>query len=373
LDRTCFYPTSGGQRHDNGRINDVPVQDVYARDADGAVVHLLAERVRADQVQGAVDWPTRFDHMQQHTGQHILSQAFVQVAQATTVGFHMSAKSSSLDLDVEQLPAEKITEAESLSNEIVWENRPVTVRFVDATEAQRLPLRKIPEAKDGMLRVVAIDSFDISACGGTHVARAGEVGLIKVINTERLGGKCRIEFLCGRRALTDYDRKNMVLQQLSGEMTTGYWELEKSIAKLREELKSARRSLKQKTNQLNQAEAENLVGVGSQFGDVLLIRKAFKQRDPQELRALAGRLAKRAKTIVLIGLSGKKAQLIFARSDDIEVSMNTVLQDALPLLGDASGGGSAKFAQGGGQHAGEQQILEALHAGEHIVRTILIG
>ncbi|UCG25801.1 MAG: hypothetical protein JSW55_07375, partial [Chloroflexota bacterium] len=215
--------------------------------------------------------------------------------------------------------------------------------------------------------------FDLSACGGTHVARTGEVGLIKVVKTEHVGGKCRIEFLCGQRALTDYDRKNKVLERLSGEMTTGYWELEKSIAKLRSELKSTRRALKQRTSQLHIVEAENLIGVSTHLGEVLLIRRVFNKRDPQDLRALVGRLTKRANTIVLIGLSGEKAQLIFARSDNMEVPMNAVLQEVLPMLGDASGGGSAKFAQGGGQEVGEQQIHEVLHAAEQIVRSMLTG
>ncbi|UCG23505.1 MAG: hypothetical protein JSW55_15360 [Chloroflexota bacterium] len=218
-----------------------------------------------------------------------------------------------------------------------------------------------------------IDSFDMSACGGTHVARTGEVGLIKVTKTERLGGKCRIEFFCGQRALTDYDRKNKILERLSGEMTTGYWELERSIAKLRDELKSARRSLKHNTDQLHHFEAENLARAGNQIGDVLVINKAFNHRDPRELRSLAGRLAKRDKTVILIGLSGPKAQLIFARSDDMEVPMNAALQEALQLLGDASGGGSATFAQGGGQKASERQILDAMRAAEQFVRSMLTG
>ena len=374
LDRTFFYPTSGGQPHDIGLIDNIPVQNVYVRDQDGAVVHLLSADPEADIVEGEIAWERRFDHMQQHTGQHILSQAFLRVAGATTVGFHMSAESSTLDLDVPsgKLSAENLVEAEQLSNQIVWENRPMNLQFVTAAEAHKLPLRKFPETKDGVLRLVAVDSFDLSACGGTHVARTGEIGMIKVVKTERQRRNVRVEFLCGRRALADYDRKNLILGRLSGEMTTSYWEVESSVARLREDLKQAQRSLKKKTSLLLQLEAQNLVTSGTSYGDAAVICKVFENRDPQELRRLVSYLTASAGIVALIGLAGAKAQLVFARSDNLTVPINQVLKEVLPMIGKATGGGTAKFAQGGGPAANTRQVAAALQSAQEFIHTLLV-
>jgi alanyl-tRNA synthetase len=374
LDRTFFYPTSGGQPYDTGLINGLSVENVYIRDEDDAVVHLMSADPQSDDVEGEVAWDRRFDHMQQHTGQHILSQAFVRIAGAPTIGFHMSAESSTLDLDIEagELSEESLIEAERLSNKIIWENRPVNLQFVTAAQAQNLPLRKLPDAKDGVLRLVSIDAYDLSACGGTHVARTGEIGIIKVVKTERQKKKIRLEFLCGGRALADYDRKNLVLGRLSAEMTTGYWEIESSVTRLRDDLKTAQRSHKRKTNQLLSIEAKNLVAHGTHYGDTAIICKVFENRDPQELRRLVGQVASSANTVVLVGLAGAKAQLIFARSDNVNVRVNQVLQQVLPILGEATGGGSEKFAQGGGSAATTEQVAMALQAAEKAIRPILL-
>lgn len=374
LDRTNFYPTSGGQPHDTGVINDVAVHDVYMRDEDNAVVHLLSDNPQTDEVVGEVAWDRRFDHMQQHTGQHILSQAFLRVAGAATVGFHMSAASSTLDLDIAAggLSAEKLFEAEQLSNEIVWENRPVNVQFVTISEAQNLPLRKLPPAKDDVLRLVEIDSFDISACGGTHVARTGEIGMIKVVRTERQKKNLRVEFLCGSRALRDYDQKNSILTRLSGEMTTSYTEVERSVTHLREELKQTQRSLKKKTNLLLQVEAQELFSRGTRHGDVTVICEVFGNRDSQECRRLVGQLTSNDNVVALIGISGAKALLMFACSRNLKIPIDQVLMEVLPMLGDVTGGGSDRFAQGGGAAANGKDVAAALQAAEKITRGLLL-
>lgn len=373
LDRTYFYPTSGGQPHDRGTLSGATVTEVEIREEDGVVIHWLATRAGDDIGSGAlagqVDWGRRFDHMQQHTGQHVLSQAFERVAGAATVGFHMSAESSTLDLDIVELSQEQIAQAELLANQVVWQNRPVTVRFVSAAEARQLPLRKIPPPKDGQLRLVSIDSFDLSACGGTHVRQTGEIGLIKVTGSQRQGGNVRLEFLCGRRALEDYDQKNLVLARLSSEMTTGYRQIEKAIARLRADLKQANRALKRKSEALIGREAQDLARQAAELDGARLITRLFADRDVDELRRLAGRLAAADKTIVLFGLAGAKSQLLFTRSADLDLPVNDLLNQVLPMLGDASGGGSPKFAQGGGPAAAEPQVRRALEAAEERVRV----
>jgi alanyl-tRNA synthetase len=371
LDRTCFYPTSGGQPFDRGEIDGAEVEEVLVREEDGAVIHWLAGEPRSDDVTGRVEWPRRFDHMQQHTGQHILSQAFERVAGAATVSFHMGDEASTLDLDVSQLTPEQVAQGEMLANTIVWEDRPVAVQFVTPEQALQMPLRKIPPAKNGLLRLVSIESFDLSACGGTHVRRCGEVGQIKVTKSERQGGNVRLEFLCGRRALEDYERKNAVLARLSAEMTTGYWEIGNSVARLQADLKQANRALKSRTEELVRFEARDLARSASAVGGVHIVAQAFANRDPGELRRLASHLAAGPRTVVLIGLAGAKAQLLFARSEDLALPLNELLREMLPLLGEATGGGSPKFAQGGGPAASEAELKRVLESAESWVRERL--
>jgi alanyl-tRNA synthetase len=184
LDRTCFYPTSGGQPHDTGVLNGLPVVDVVLREADGAVMHVLGGPATLDgpRVSGQIDWSRRFDHMRHHTGQHILSQAFVQLAQADTVGFHLSPDSVTIDLNRTDIGPATLDAAEDLANQIMAEDRPVRAYFPSDEELVMLKLRKVPDV-EGAFRVVDIQDFDQNACGGTHVARTGEIGIIKVLRS----------------------------------------------------------------------------------------------------------------------------------------------------------------------------------------------
>jgi alanyl-tRNA synthetase len=353
------------------------VEEVIVDESEGQVIHYVSaesdyERLRDSQIHGRVDWSRRFDHMQQHTGQHILSQAFERIAGVATVGFHMGAESSTLDLDANRLTVEHVDAAEDLANNIVWEDRDVSIQSVDAAAAEQLPLRKIPPARNGLLRLVSVEGFDLSACGGTHVRRSGEIGLVKIVKLERVGGKSRVEFLCGKRALVDYRRKHLVLARLSGEMTTGYWELENSVARLRDDLKQANRALKAKTEALLTVEAQALAKDATNYLGTHLICHHFNNREPGELRNLASRLTGNERTVVLFGLAGDKSQMLFARSNDVEIAMNEVLTNILPLLGNATGGGSPKFAQGGGPQVKDSQLVQVLAAAEDLVQDMLV-
>jgi alanyl-tRNA synthetase len=201
LDRTAFYPTSGGQPFDTGTLGSARVVDVVDAD-DHTIVHVIDARLEPGPVHGRIDWDRRFDHMQQHTGQHVLSAAFDRVLNVRTVGFHLGSTTSTIDLSREVSAAE-ILRVEDEANQVVWQDRPVTIRFAEADEAARLPLRK-EIAREGPLRLVEVQDFDLSACGGTHVARTGAIGIIAVAASERFRGGSRIEFLCGSRALDGY-------------------------------------------------------------------------------------------------------------------------------------------------------------------------
>jgi len=209
LDRTAFYPTSGGQPFDTGTLGAFRVLDVVDDD-DGSIWHGVgpesadpASRVPrpepGHQIHGRIDWERRFDHMQQHTGQHVLSAAFEHLFRVRTVSFHMGTEASTIDLAHETTPAQ-IEAAEQAANAVVWDDRPVAIRFASPEEAATLPLRKEP-VREGTLRLIDVDGFDLSACGGTHVARTGAIGVIAVSRWERFKGGQRVEFLCGGRAL----------------------------------------------------------------------------------------------------------------------------------------------------------------------------
>jgi alanyl-tRNA synthetase len=360
LDRTYFYPTSGGQPNDTGTINGVTVVDVTTRKEDAAVVHWLAGEVTGDEVTGVVDWARRFDHMQHHTGQHILSQAFVQVASASTVGFHLSGESVTIDLDRSGLSDAQVNVVEDLANQIVFADRPVTARLVKADETEGVRMRKLPEhlLTDG-LRVIDIDGFDVTACGGTHVARTGEIGIIKVLKLEKRGDKLRVEFRCGGRALRDYREKNAIANQLSADLTCALSDLPQAVGRLQEDFKAAQRALKAATNTLLDYEAERLLQLADTDHQMRLVAQDFPDRDFNEVRGLATRLAQNERTVALLAASGAKAQLVFARSADLPWDMNALLKQILPLIG-----GQPPMAQGGGSPAGSEQVKTALAAAQ---------
>ena len=367
LDRTYFYPTGGGQPHDTGEIDGAQVLDVFTREGDSAVVHVLDKPVSADQVTCRVNWTRRFDHMQQHTGQHILSRAFVNVAEAQTVGFHLSDDSVTIDLNRLGLDDQAIAQVEDLANRIIVEDHPVSVRIVNPDDAEGIRMRKLPEhLHTNGLRVVDIDGFDVTACGGTHVARTGEIGLIKILRLEKRGDKTRVEFRCGGRALSDYRLKNAVVYQLTSLLTCGIDELPQAITRLQDSLKTAQSALKAATQQLLEAEATQLLASAEERNGIKLIKSVFPNRDAAEIRTLASKLTQTPGVIALLGTTGERANLVFARSADLSHDMNALLKQALARIPEGRGGGQAAMAQGGG-NANAEQLTAALDEAERTI------
>lgn len=363
LDPGYFYPTSGGQPHDTGELRrgdeTARVIDVVERESDGAVLHVLDRPLPPGPVAAIIDRDRRLDHMRHHTGQHILSQAFIRVAAAETVGFHLSNQSVTIDLDRTDLGATEIDAAEALANAIIQADTPVSVRFVTTAEADALPLRKTPPSRDGRLRLIDIEGFDLTACGGTHVARAGEVGLVKIARTERRGATTRVEFLCAGRALADYRAKQDVVRQLGELLTTGAAELPAIVAKLQEENKALRVDLRRQGDALLALEAAQLLAAAEPLGTARLVTHVFTGRTPDELRRLATALAEAGGTVALLGLAGERSQIVFARSADAPGDMGALLKPALAALG-GRGGGSPTLAQGGGPAADEAAVAAVL-------------
>lgn len=363
LDRTAFYPTGGGQPNDRGYLNQIEVVDVVAADDEAStVLHLLAESLPENEVVGRVEWPRRFDLMQQHTGQHILSQAFIQAADAETVAFHLSddARDGALTIDLNRagLQPDAIDAAEDLANRIVGEDRAVTARFVDRAELAALPLRKSPVVT-GAIRVVEIDGFDWSACGGTHVARTGAVGQIKIVQADRRGDETRVEFRCGRRALIDYRRKNELIRRVAADRSIGFWDLDQAMARLVADNKSLYKQLQEAQARILEFEARELLSDLRQRDGCGVALRAWRDRGVTELRQLAKQIIARPQTVALLGSSGDKPALVFARSGDLPFDMNALVREAAARLG-GKGGGSPDFAQAGGPPAGDEQVRDAV-------------
>ncbi len=378
LDRTAFYPTSGGQPFDRGILGGVQVVDVLVRDSDDAVLHLLDAPLADEltEIVGEIDWERRFDHMQQHTGQHILSQAFLQVAQAQTVAFHLGSESATVDLAGrwQLAPAETASacpsfhedvagwmeQAELLANQIVWEDRPVTALSVPPSGLSDVPLRK-PPAVTGDVRVVQVAGFDWSACGGTHVAHTGEIGLVKIVKWERRGDELRVEFRCGRRALDDYRLKNGLVNRLAAGFNVGYWELDQAVERLASEAKELRSRLREAGQALAQYEAAGLRAAAPRVAGVRLVVRNLPGRSAQEMRELARHLVAEPDVVALLGVGDHKAQFCFARSSNVDIDMVSLVRDTAEALGARRGGGQPDFAQGGGPLAGVQQLEAALN------------
>lgn len=362
LDQTYFYPTSGGQPNDTGAINGVPVIDVISRDADGAVIHVLGGELRDDAAQGSVNWERRFDHMQQHTGQHILSQVFIEIADAKTVGFHLSADSLTIDLDKLNLAADVVNRVEDKANAVVFADRPVTARLMGMDEAGAR-MRKLPEKihTDGLRVIDIADGWDVTACGGTHVRATGEVGLIKVLRVEKRGDKTRVEFRCGERALRVFRAQNALVNQLTALLTCAVDEIVPGITRLQDDLRAAGRDLKAVKSALLDAEAASLIAETPVTNGLRVVKQVFADREVNDARLLTTKLVQRPDVIALVGVPGEKAQLIFARGEGVAQDMNALLKAALAGI-NGRGGGNASMAQGGGVPATTEEIAQVLAA-----------
>ena len=354
LDRTAFYPASGGQPHDTGDLGGVKVVDVQDQE-DGTIAHFVDGELEAgQQVAGTIDWGRRFDHMQQHTGQHVLSAAFVRTHQTPTVSFHLGAEGSTIDLARELSPS-AIAEAAGEANRIVWENRPVSIRFATKEEALALPLRK-ESVREGVLRLIDIDGFDLSACGGTHVERTGAIGMIAVVAWERFKGGLRIQFVCGGRAV---DAFTVLRDTVAGGvrlLSVLPHELPAAIERLQSDGKSLRRTLKAFQEQLAAHEAERLSGQGRRIQNITVVTEVMDGWDATGLKTLAAGLAERPAHVAVLITSGSPSLVAIARSRGVAVDSTAILKSLTARFG-GKGGGSPDLAQGGGLQGAADELV----------------
>jgi alanyl-tRNA synthetase len=355
LDRSAFYPTSGGQPADRGTLGDAHVVDVVDEEG-GRVAHIVDGRLEPGaEVVGRIDWDRRFDHMQQHTGQHLLSAALERLHGARTESFHLGAEASTIDLAGDQ-PADRIAAAEALANRVVWEDRGVGIRFVTDEEAARLPLRK-PPVKQGRLRLIEVEDFDLSACGGTHVSRTGEVGSVAVRGWERYKGGTRVEFVCGGRALRDLRVFRDAVTGATRALSVFPHELADGIVRLQTANKEAQREIRRLREQLAGYEGAALQARAERVGSVGLVLTSADTADAVALKALAA-AASAAEGIAAVIVSSSRPALVAAAAHESVPSLDCgLLVRAMCERFSGKGGGKPGLAQGGGLDAPSADLL----------------
>jgi alanyl-tRNA synthetase len=355
LDRTAFYPTSGGQPFDTGRLSTVEVVDVI--DEADTIVHLLSAPVaEGARVHGEIDWRRRFDHMQQHTGQHVLSAMFDRLFDNRTLSFHMGTDVSTIDLAREMTAAE-IDRAEADANRIVWDDRPVSIRFASSEEAERLPLRKEP-VRAGTLRLIEIPDCDLSACGGTHVARTGAIGTIAVVRAERFKGGTRVTFVCGGRALHELGSLRAAVEGSVRLLSVLPAELPAAVERMQTEAKKLRKTVRHLQELLAGHEAARLVVTAREVAGVRLVVETLAGWDASGLKAIASAVTASPHIVVVLCSASSPALVVAARSSDLSLDAAAVLKTLIDRFG-GRGGGKSDLAQGGGLIGAAEAIQQA--------------
>jgi len=362
LDRTAFYPTSGGQVFDTGWLEaqGARMRVVEVADQADRILHYL-ESVPAGlapgaQVHGAIDLSRRRDHMQQHSGQHVLSAAFLRLFEMPTVSFHMGDEVCTIDLETKSATAEQIDAAEDLANQVVMEDRPVEIRFVSLEEARGLGLRKLPPVEREQLRLIDIHDFDLTACGGTHVGSTGQIGPILVRKAEKVRQGVRVEFVCGGRGLAAARRDRLALNEAAGVLSAHIWEMPQQVRKLAEEGKAARKLRSDLLNELAELYAARLLRETPETNGFHLVARTFPDRDLEFVKLLAQKLVRTEgkRAVALLGAGEGSPALVFAQTAGLAFDMGALMKEALAASG-GRGGGTKDMAQGG---VGRAEMLE---------------
>ncbi|HWY70128.1 MAG TPA: DHHA1 domain-containing protein [Terriglobales bacterium] len=356
LDRTAFYPTSGGQPFDTGRLTtesksgvplEVAVDDVFEDEEEGEVWHRVAKVLPPGaKVRGLIDAERRRDHMQQHTGQHLLSAAFVQLLNAKTVSFHLGEEISTIDIDLPTASRDDLVRVERLSNEVIAQDRAIAVRYATREEAAQMGVRKLPE-REGEIRLIDIKDFDLNACGGTHAQSTGQIGGLLIRRTEKVKQGLRIEFVCGLRATKVARRDFEILSEASALYPCAPGDLPANIGKQREEARVVQKREGKLLEELAELKAAQLIHETANKPAPRVIVQVFEDRDANFAKLLAQKLTKStAGMIALLASAQTPPALVFARSSDLTPDMGSLLRELVTAAG-GRGGGGKDFAQGG--------------------------
>ena len=371
LDRSAFYPTSGGQIFDTGWLQAgdarLRICDVAEDERTAEVLHILEGDSSSLQpgaiVRGAVDVERRRDHMQQHSGQHVLSAAFEKLYGFATVSFHMGDESCTIDLATDSVSPKQLQAAERLANEVIAEDRPVEIRFATPEEARTMGVRKIPPAEREKLRLIDIHDFDLNACGGTHVRSTGQIGSILLRKTEKVKQGARVEFVCGLRAVNTARRDFESLTEAAALFSTHIWEVPQQIRKSMDEIKSAQKAQHRLLEEVADLQAERLLLSASEPRAYKLVVQYFADRDLGFIKMLAQKLTKKGQAVALLACGGEQPSLVFAQTPGLGNDMGAMMKQTVQALG-TRGGGNRDMAQGGapdGDRA-ETAIEEAAQA-----------
>jgi len=357
LDATCFYPEGGGQPADSGWLNEVQVMDVQSN--NGEVIHYTEKPVTGETVRGKIDWEKRFDFMQQHSGQHLLSQSLVRVGNYRTVSVHLGDSYTSVEIDAPQISEKEIYEVEKIANDAIGRNLPVETHWVNPSEVHRYHLRK-PPPKVEQVRVVQIEGFDSSSCGGTHVSRTGEVGIVKVIGQERIRGHVRLLAKIGQRAIQDYDRKIKLIQELKGMLSCGDEDIPARVNDLENKTRDLTRELARVQAELMETAAEKAARNARTIAGIEFISSVFENLNNQAMKAfLDPLLAAEHRIVLIMNINGQQFNWMIGHSLKSELNLNNLVKPLLPLIS-GRGGGQPELVQGGGSNLGgiQEFIIE---------------
>lgn len=333
LAETIFYPTGGGQPHDLGTINGIPILDVF--EEDGTVFHVLPEPLEGSSAHGVLDWPRRLDHMQQHSGQHLLSAIFQDEYGYRTESFHLGAEYCSIDITTPDLTRQEQLAAEARANELILEDLPVFTYTLQPEEFGQVPLRKIPDLP-GPLRIVEIQGFDYSPCSGTHVGKTGQIGLLKILKAERYKGMTRVYFLCGGRALEDYRRKHEICSELVALLAVPEGEVVERVSADLERRKELEKLVEELQGELLELRARELVSRSE--GPFFL---ELPEASIPEAQRLARAVLNLTQALVVINLGER---LVLAHNLPAGPNLGQLIKDQAQPLG-GRGGGSPTAAQ----------------------------
>jgi len=349
LDNTYFYPEGGGQPSDIGYIESTSV--VYVYEKEGNIYHVTERKPsKFKKVKCSIDWSRRYDHMQQHLGQHILSASIIDLFNANTIGFHLGKEYSTIDID-KVISDDNFSEVENKVNEIILNNIPVEILYPTDKELKKLPLRKQLPKTDEQIRLVKVGDIDINACCGTHPYSTIEVQLVKITKWEKYKNGMRIEFLCGKRAVDDYSLKQIRLKEISRLLSVGESDALPEIKRITKDLRELNSSVKSLKDEVAGYMVEKMVFDAEVIQDVKIIKEIYSNVDLKYINTICSKLVSYPNVVALFGVEAEdKAHLLFMRSKDLKaINMNLLLKDAITLI-DGKGGGSDFSAQGGGKN-----------------------
>lgn len=346
LEQTAFYPTGGGQPHDIGFINEELVTDV--EEIDGEIRHYIQNPVFTSHIEidGKIDWIRRYDFMQQHAGQHVLTAAFVELYDIQTTSFHLGEETVTIDLNCSEIDEAQLLAAEELANRIIMENRPIETKWVTKEQLKQYPLRKQVKV-DQDIRLVIIPEYDYNGCGGTHPRNTAEIAMLKIMKVEKQNGQIRIHFVCGNRIRKQLHKKQKSVLEMVHLLSSSEEKLGETVKALLNQKKVLEKQLAEKQQLLTEFESRELVE--SQQLGFPLIHAHYHDRSIQDLQKLAQLVVAQSPSVIvlLIARNEQRLQVVLGRGQNTNVNLKEVLSEILPLI-NGKGGGSESFVQGGG-------------------------